>query len=398
MVAARVAPAVGGVENLLRDVAGELAREHEVAIVSVRNDDAPWTRLGDSIDVPGAFAPYVDRGVRVTALRAPRNRRVLHQAQRLQTLRVSRRFAFGRMRHGLHWSYAAATSGGAVAAMPDADVVHAWSPDLPAAAGLRAARSLGVPFVVSPFVHPNQWGDGVASRRLFRRADRVIALLDVDAAFHRSVGVRPERIAVIGSASDGVSPGGGPGLRRERGIPGPLVVFLGARRAYKGVDLLLAAAPAVEAAVPGTTFAFVGPGDPLPLIDGVRLIDAGRVGEAERAAWLDAADLLCLPSEAEIFPLSVLESWSVGTPVVVSDIPPLRELVERTGGGVAAGRTPEAMARAVAELLADGSRRARLGEAGRAAWRSRYTTAAIAARHAEVYAAVCAEARPSVRR
>jgi glycosyltransferase involved in cell wall biosynthesis len=116
------------------------------------------------------------------------------------------------------------------------------------------------------------------------------------------------------------------------------------------------------------------------------VIDAGSVGEDARAAWLDAADLVCLPSAFEIFPNTVLEAWSAGTPVLLSDIPPLRELVEQSGGGEVVARDPDALAGAIARLLDDPARLERMGAAGRARWASAYTPAAVAARHEQVYA------------
>ena len=43
-----------------------------------------------------------------------------------------------------------------------------------------------------------------------------------------------------------------------------LVVYLGVRRPYKGVDELLQAATILAKTHPSASFAFVGPGDPLP--------------------------------------------------------------------------------------------------------------------------------------
>ena len=164
------------------------------------------------------------------------------------------------------------------------------------------------------------------------------------------------------------------------------------RRPYKGTDILLAAAPAVTRTVPGATFAFVGPGPALPATEGARVLDVGPVDDDERAAWLDAADVLCLPSDAEIFPSSFLEAWTVATPVVASDIPPLRELVTRAGGGLVAERSAEAIAGALVALLSDPPRARALGDAGHAFWRDGFTVDAVAQLHEQLYRDVCAPA------
>jgi glycosyltransferase involved in cell wall biosynthesis len=110
------------------------------------------------------------------------------------------------------------------------------------------------------------------------------------------------------------------------------------------------------------------------------------VEDAEKAAWLDAADVLVLPSAYESFGLVLAEAWSVGTPVVTSDIPVLAQLVADSGGGVTAAREPAALASALARLLADPARARELGAAGRAYWEERLTPEAAAARTMRVYA------------
>jgi glycosyltransferase involved in cell wall biosynthesis len=214
-----------------------------------------------------------------------------------------------------------------------------------------------------------------------------VALLEADAEHYRQLGVARERVVTAGSCSDGVR-ASSLSMRARHEIDGPLVVFLGVRRAYKGADLLLRAAPVAARSVPGLTVAFVGPGKPLHPPPGIRVIDAGEVSDDERAAWLQAADVMCLPSAAEIFPLTILEAWSVGTPVVVSDIEPLRELIAMSDGGISTSREPSAIAEALVTLLQREDRGRALGERGRALWSARFTTKAIVARHEEIYEAV----------
>jgi glycosyltransferase involved in cell wall biosynthesis len=141
----------------------------------------------------------------------------------------------------------------------------------------------------------------------------------------------------------------------------------------------------VAARRPDVTFAFAGPGPGIPDLAGVKIVDAGYVDEEERAGWLEAADVLCLPSEAEIFPISVLEAWSVGTPALTSDLPTLVELMQRSGGGRTTPREPHALAKSLLDLLDDGDGLRRLGEAGRAFWRAEATIDAAVERHETLY-------------
>ncbi len=268
-----------------------------------------------------------------------------------------------------------------------------WGTDQVAAAVVQAGALLQVPVVVFPSAHRDQWGTDPVSGATYRRATRILAQLEADADVYRDLGVPEERIVICGACSPALAAGGGRDIRSRFSIKGPLVLFLGARRYYKGFDLLLRAAPLVAAARPDVTFAFVGPGEPL-LINHhrARVLDIGEVDDAERTAWLDAADLLCLPSEAESFGLVVIEAWSLRTPVIVSDIPTLSELVSKGEGGVSVPRDVHSLARAILNLVEDPKCLTRLGASGYAYWAAHYTVAHVAACHERVYVTI-AQAR-----
>lgn len=385
-VARRYWPAVGGVESFLRELARELATRHELTVLAHRVDDGPTDRLTDSLRPPPPFEPFEDGRVHVRPLRISQRDKLLLVPLVSQIVPGFRRYAYGRARVGAASLYAAVVGPAIAEAAGGAQMLHMWGSDLVAAAAVKAARQLGIPSVVTPFAHRGQWGDGPADAFVYRAADRVIGLLDVDAAVYSRLGVADERLAVCGVCSPGVTGGGGATLRERLGISGPLVLFLGVRRPYKGFDLLLEAAPLVAARRPDVTFAFVGPGPPLSAeSSAVRLLDVGSVDDAEKAAWLDAADLLCLPSRGEIFPVSILEAWSVGTPVLVSDLATLRELVSKAGGGARAALDPRAMANAIVDLLDDPDKLLELGRAGRRFWSERATVEAVAAWHERLY-------------
>ena len=303
---------------------------------------------------------------------------------------ISRRYAYGRSRVFTGWVYSRVVGSVIARQLAGVDVVHAYTGDQLGWAAVVAARMAGLPAVVTPFAHPGQWGDDPASARAYRAADRVVALLDADAATYRRLGVADSAIRVIPVCSPGAAKGVGKRVREEHDIAGPLVVFLGARRGYKGHDVLAEAIPVVAQERGDVTFAFVGPGEPMEVTAGQRVVDAGRVSDAEKYDWLAAADLLCLPSLGEIFPIALVEAWSAGTPAVVSDIPPLVELVSTVGGGQAVARTPQAIASAIIGLLAKPAELRAMGERGRLWWQAHATPDAVAAQHAAVYSELLA--------
>jgi len=90
----------------------------------------------------------------------------------------------------------------------------------------------------------------------------------------------------------------------------------------------------------------------------------GYLEEAQLAALYRHALLVALPSIYEGFGLPVVEAMSVGVPLVLSDIPVLREV----GGDAAVyvpPQQPAAWADAIEELLGDGELRAELARRGR---------------------------------
>lgn len=386
-LARRAWPALGGIETLVRHVAQGVARAHEVELIALRIDEGPISRVSDGPRLPPPFECFTDGAVGVSPLRLSRRQRLALAPLLLQNAPIAGRFAFGRARLGLAALYAGVVAPQLVAAASRADVVHIWSDGFPAAAGLLAARWAGRPVVITPFMHRGQWGDDVASVAAYKRADRVAALLETEADGYRALGVAPGRVVVSGACSPGVLAADGSALRDRFNIRGPLVLFLGNRGEHKGHRLLLQAARRVPGRA-NVTVAFVGPGSPLDVEDlspGARIIDVGRVDDVERAAWLRAADLLCLPSDGETFGMVVLEAWSAGTPVLTSDIPPLRRLVGQSGGGRVVARDPGVLADALLALLSDPDQLAAMGAAGRRHWQANFTVEAVSGWHVALY-------------
>jgi glycosyltransferase involved in cell wall biosynthesis len=226
---------------------------------------------------------------------------------------------------------------------------------------------------VTPHTHAGVWGDSPLDLALYRRADGVVALTDDERARLAALGVREERLRVVGHGVSVRGGGDGEGFRRRHGLTGPVVLFLGRKARYKGYPLLLEAAPALWARVPDAHFVLAGPADAEALPPALaavradpRVRDLGFLSDAEREDAFAACDVFGLPSEAEAFGLVVVEAWAYGKPVVARDIPTLRERVGGAGGGLLVPGRADALADALARLLSDAPLRAALGARGRA--------------------------------
>ena len=349
-------------EMYLRELAIALATEgHDVRVVTRFARDRP-------VDVKamhgGAEPPrhYDDGGVRVHVVAPGRARAAflkpvyrLHYRAPALAVRLTE-FALGRsMRKALR----------------GCDVIHfsGSGRELLGFVARRIAASMDVPFVVTPHTHQGVWGDGEIDLRLYRQAARVIALTHDEAGRLRHAGVGPDAIEVIGHGVSVRGGGDGSAFRDRHGLgSAPLVLFLGRKTADKGYDLLLEAAFELWSQVPDARIVLAGtPGAPRPVppsMDDPRVVDLGHIDDREREDAYAACDVFCLPSEAEAFGLVILEAWSYGKPVVVSDIP---TLVERVGGGggLVVPRDAGQIAGALARLLTNEVLRRNQGDLGR---------------------------------
>jgi glycosyltransferase involved in cell wall biosynthesis len=110
---------------------------------------------------------------------------------------------------------------------------------------------------------------------------------------------------------------------------------------------------------------------------------AKRLGVAERvhfhgylpdpAPLLARAQVFALASRSEGLPRSILEAMRAGLPVVATDVGGVSEAVaDGVSGSLVPRDDPEALSQALASLLAEPSRRARLGAAARRTYESRF--------------------------
>ena len=152
--------------------------------------------------------------------------------------------------------------------------------------------------------------------------------------------------------------------------PRPYYLFVGRIEDYKGVQTILPA--------------FEGPGDHDLVVVGTGSYDAelakqaagmkrvhcvGWVNQTEIARYYQHALATIVPSIGfETFGIVMLESFAEGTPVIAHNRGPLPEVVEDSGGGLIYD-TGHELARHVAHLADDATRRQELGRRGQEAWR-----------------------------
>jgi len=145
-------------------------------------------------------------------------------------------------------------------------------------------------------------------------------------------------------------------------VRGPRIAYIGRLARYKQVDVLLHAAAKLADRVPDLAVDIIGKGEDRERLEGVandagirdRTNFHGFVDDETRDHMLANARVCVCPSTKEGWGLTVIESNALGTPVVATDAPGLRDSVEegRTGFLVADGDV-DAFVERIGRLLED---------------------------------------------
>jgi len=267
------------------------------------------------------------------------------------------------------------------------DVVHTHKSKA-GAVGRVAAWLCGVPVIVHTFHgHVLHGYFSEAKSKVFRLIERAMAALS-----HRIVAVSPkvkddlirhgvagaEKIDVVylgldlGSFERSTRNAGG--LRAELGLSRetPLIGLVARLVPIKNIPMFLEAAKRVLAARTDARFVVAGDGELKETLAAL----AANLGIAERVSFLGFRtdleriypdlDVLCLTSDNEGSPVSLIEGLASGCAAVSTDVGGVTDVLEggRCGVLVPAGDA-EALAGAVLELLKNPARRTKFGEAGR---------------------------------
>jgi glycosyltransferase involved in cell wall biosynthesis len=359
-------PHAGGVETHVRSLAREFARRgHDVTVVTSRHD-------------PALPAEETFEGYRV--LRAPTWGVVYNTPIAPATRRL-------------------------VASVPG-DVFHFhFPPPLTSYYGVRGLGRRPVPRCLT--YHCDLYLEGALGALLtglysalflpptLDRVERVITHTRSYATTSRAL--RGRLTAVIPSAVDTrrFRPDVDGSIVRERlGLQGRRVlVFTGRLVPHKGVDVILRA---LRELPPDVSLILVGHGPRLTELQSLarrlgveaKVRFCTQVSDDELPLYLRAADLFVFPSQNRLegFGLVVAEAMASGLPVIIADMPGVREVIEPGKEGLLVEPliVPDLVAR-IRELLDDPVRRAAMGAAARRRAAERYSLEIVANQLLTVY-------------
>ena len=268
----------------------------------------------------------------------------------------------------------------------DADIFHSHSPPpLAAYYTCKVAAEKRTPFVLTYHCDieiPSVFGLVVEElyrrslgTRTMRRANRIIATTETYAATSRAVWkyspvVIPNPVDYHFFRPDI----GGKEVRSRLGLGDDehLVLWVGRVVPHKGIEYLVEASRFLK----DSKILIGGEGPHLPTIKRLakslavedRVIFSGRVARSDLPAYYAACDVFALPSVSrlEAFGIVALEAMSSGKPVVVTDMPGVRDVV-RNGieGLLCEPLNAEDLASKIKKLLDDPKGRSEMGQAGR---------------------------------
>jgi glycosyltransferase involved in cell wall biosynthesis len=236
-------------------------------------------------------------------------------------------------------------------------------------------------------------------RHSLARADRIIATSPRYVETSPFLSPHAARCAIVPygietAPFEAVDPARVAAIRAQH--PGPLILFVGQLRYYKGVEYLIRAMPQVQAR------ALIIGSETTTRLNELRALvtslgvedKVAFLGEQsdELPAYYHACDVFVLPSveRSEAFGIVQVEAMTAGRPVISTEVGTGTSWINQheITGLVVPPRNEAALAAALQRLLADDALRARLGAAGQARILSQFTTAHMLAGVEAVYASL----------
>jgi glycosyltransferase involved in cell wall biosynthesis len=301
------------------------------------------------------------------------------------------------------------------------DVIH--SHEEGAAVGVLIAAALGIPHLYDMHSSlPQQlenfaFSDSAVLRWFFRRLERTairrskvtIVICPHLQEVARQVVPGAHTVLIENAPGSGDTPieGTGRKIRVSLGLAtvAPIVLYTGTFEAYQGLDLLFAAAKAVQRERPDVRFVLAG-GKPDQVAKAKAQAAAGGAegviftGEQPAEAipsFLDAADVLVSPrSTGTNTPLKIYQYLRSGRVIVATRLLTHTQVLSDEVA-ILTEPTPEAFARGILRAVNDPSLAKRLGQEARRLAETRYTYAAYLQRTREACAALgSVDSRPVV--
>jgi teichuronic acid biosynthesis glycosyltransferase TuaC len=251
-------------------------------------------------------------------------------------------------------------------------------------AAVAAAEQLGVPAVVVGRGSDVCCVDGIVLRELTRRTlSQASYVITVSEELRRraiQLGARPSQSKAVPNGCDlsVFYPTAKAHSRAHFGLPesAELILFVGRLVPSKGVRELLAAFEGLAAKRKSLYLVLAGEGNleseivaflqRTGLRDRLRVV--GPCPPVQIAQWINAADLVCLPSYSEGCPNTIIEALACGRPVVSTAVGGVAELVNSQNGILVDPGDAQALTRALDAALGRSWETEAIGNSSRRTW------------------------------
>ena len=390
-------PAIGGAEKKIKEISERLVNSGEEVTVFSSNATTTEAYIHPGIPLPAPNSESIN-GVKVRKF-------PVYQGMRPLLNRV----------HSLFWNYKlpfndiirAIYNGPIIFNMlpyilkEKADIIVAIPlPFLNVYYAYIAKKLRKAPLSVIPCLHTDDaWAfDRKIMYKILSDTEMIMANTDYERDYLITNGIEQDRISILG---DGVNPKdfvrSNPQEFRKRYNIGnaPVVLFVGRKEKWKGIDTLIDSMSIVWRKIPDAKLIVAGARTSYSkeIQKKVSSLDAGKrrniiliddFGDSEKPDLFASCDIFSMPSKVESLGIAYLEAWASGKPVIGCRIGAVTSVIEQGKDGllVEYGNQQE-LANGILKLMDNENLRRRLGENGKKKACGEYTWDIISERFRE---------------
>ncbi len=272
------------------------------------------------------------------------------------------------------------------------DVVHCHNV-APTTHGAIPARLAGVRCVISTRhrleLHPYDFKGEAQFNFMGWFCDWVTGICEITCVeIRKGPLARKKKIVLVYNGTTPVERASFDGLGKQ----GFTLLFVGRLVREKAIDTLIRATAIARERIPSLACWIVGGGNARPELEAL----TNELGlqknvrfwgqQTNTAPYFSAADAFCMSSISEGLPMSLLQSMSLGTPAILTDVDGMGEILRLTGGGLLTPvGDPAAFAEAIVRLATDDDLRATLSQKALEAYQTRFTLERMADGYMQLY-------------
>jgi len=302
------------------------------------------------------------------------------------------------------------------------DLLHVH--DLPLVGeAVRAGRAAGLPVIAD--LHENypaglqvwytnrlkkmtiynhsRWSE--YERNILKEVDAVIVVIEESAERLKSIGVPEDRIHVVPNTAS---------LDREKIEIDPAIIekyrddfmisYVGGFAPHRGLDVVIRALPLAARQIPSLKLVLVGGRNPAYRNYLEKLADDLGCGEMiEMTGWvefekiwsyIESSDICLVPHSRNphtdtTIPHKIFQYMMRGKPVIVSDCPPLKRVIEEGGAGLSFRYdSPSQLAERIIELYSNPDLREKVSRDGQKAFRDKFNWEQTSGQLKELYRSI----------